>query len=78
MRGLKAQPVPHTLPPLPSTALLPQPHCGDDCDSLLISNLVDLNYEVHVLVAVEEGVNAIVEYVALVIERAEAPLQIVY
>ena len=66
----------HTLPSLPSETRLPQLDCGDDCGALLITNLVDLNFEVHIRVAVGEGVNTVVEYVALVVERAEAPLQI--
>ena len=76
MRWIKTQPLLHTLPPLPSTTLLPQLHCGDDFGSLLITNLIDFNYEVHVLVAVGEGVYAVVEDVPLVIERADASFQI--
>ena len=76
LRGVEAQPLLHTLPHSPSTTPLPELHCGDDCGSLLITNLVDLNHEVHVLVPVGERVYAVVEYVPLVVKRAEASLQI--
>ena len=65
-----------TLPLSPSEAHLPELDCCDDCGSLLITNLVDLNFEVHLCVAIREGVNPILEYVALVIKRAEASFQI--
>ena len=76
MSRVESQPLLHSLPPLPSEALLPQLHCGDDCGTMLITNLIDFNYEVHVLVAIGEGIDAIFEDVSLVIECAESSLQI--
>ena len=76
MRGVESQPLLDALPPLPSATPLPQLHCGDNGGSMLISNLVELNYEIQVLVAVGEGVDAIREDVPLVVEGTQTSLQI--
>ena len=49
---------------------------GDDCGSLRVTNLVDLHFEVHVFMAIREGVDAIREDVALVIECTQTSFQV--
>ncbi len=51
-------------------------NCSDDCGSLLVTNLVDLHFELHVLMAIGKGVDAIGENVPLIVEGTQSPFQI--
>ena len=51
-------------------------NCSDDCGSLLVTNLVDLYFEFHVLMTIGECVDAIGENVSLIVEGTQSPFQI--
>ncbi len=52
LRWVEPHPLRHALPNLPFATSLPQLHCSDNGCSLLITNVVDLTYEIQVLVTV--------------------------